>query len=115
MNTTEQIHWVNTGKQLPDDNTTVLVILKNENEPCWPAYVEGGRWFYADGSPIDNPVWWTHMPVGPGSEHIETSPGEKTEIEALRTLIADIKAFDIQNYQLDLPQHIRARIERALL
>ena len=33
----------------------------------------------------------------------------------LLVLLADIKRFDIQNLSLDLPQDIRARIERALL
>ncbi len=33
----------------------------------------------------------------------------------LLTLLADIKRFDIQNLPLDLPQDIRARIERALI
>lgn len=33
----------------------------------------------------------------------------------LLQLLADIKRFDIQNLSLDLPQDIRARIERALI
>lgn len=33
----------------------------------------------------------------------------------LLELLADIKRFDIQNLSLDLPQDIRARIERALI
>lgn len=33
----------------------------------------------------------------------------------LLQLLRDIKQFDIQNLALDLPQDIRARIERALI
>jgi len=33
----------------------------------------------------------------------------------LLALLSDIKQFDIQNLSLDLPQDIRARIERALV
>lgn len=43
------------------------------------------------------------------------SPGAVREMQAeLLSLLADIKRFDVQNYSLDLPQDIRARIERAL-
>ena len=38
-----------------------------------------------------------------------------TEVDRLRELLRDIKKFDIDNFSLDLPQDIRARIERALI
>jgi hypothetical protein len=41
-----------------------------------------------------------------------TDDGE--DIVRLKNLLSDIKRFDIQNYALDLPQDIRARIELAL-
>lgn len=35
-------------------------------------------------------------------------------VRKLLDLIADIRAFDIENYSLDLPQDIRARIQAVL-
>jgi hypothetical protein len=69
----EKINWIPAGVKLPDAETTVLVIVSNENEPCWPAYIsENDQWFYADGTPIvnDSPVYWAHMPGGPFSDPI---------------------------------------------
>ena len=38
----------------------------------------------------------------------------RAEVERLCELLSDIKKFDIENNSLDLPQEIRARIQRAL-
>ncbi|MGZ4953604.1 MAG: DUF551 domain-containing protein [Methylobacter sp.] len=69
----EKINWVSVADRLPDAEETVLVFLKNANEPCWPGYIgENDVWFYADGLPIvnDQPSYWAHMPGGPGAEPI---------------------------------------------
>jgi hypothetical protein len=69
----EKINWVSVADRLPDAEETVLVFVKNANEPCWPAYIsESDEWFYADGTPIanDSPTDWAHMPGGPGAEPI---------------------------------------------
>jgi len=62
----EKIHWAEASERLPDADTTVLCCWQDaSDEPTWPGYTDGERWFSADGMPAPAPAFWAHMPGGP--------------------------------------------------
>jgi len=62
----EQITWIPVVKQLPDDDTTVLLYHPDASEPVWPGYRDGRRWKTAEGL-IIVPTRWAEMPEGPAA------------------------------------------------
>ena len=67
MGLSEIIEWHDATKDLPDEDTTVLIIAGGDVE-AWPGYLDGDTWRVADGMPVDTPViYWAHLPQGPQS------------------------------------------------
>lgn len=60
----ELIEWHRADEALPDSDTTVLVIVGGDVE-SWPGYLDGDEWRNAEGFPLENVVFWAHMPEGP--------------------------------------------------
>ena len=67
----EQINWIQTKKQLPDDEIMVLANHPLLDEPVWLAYHltddnNKSAWFSADGTPIAPGIVlaWAHLPQG---------------------------------------------------
>jgi hypothetical protein len=63
------VHWKDAGKELPDDEMTVLVALVDGE--VWAGWHEDGRWWYVtgEGERVEfNPqvVWWADFPAPPG-------------------------------------------------
>lgn len=59
--------WIPLTERLPDDDITVLVAVKDVDEPVWLAYHDEHGWFSAtDGVPLTALVThWRQMPEGP--------------------------------------------------
>lgn len=62
----EIIEWHEPGEQLPDAETTVLIIMGGEVD-AWMGYFEGERWVDVTGFPIAAPIYWAHLPEGPAA------------------------------------------------
>lgn len=63
----ELIEWFNPAGQMPDADTTVLLIVGGDVEAC-VGYHDGERWIEVTGIPIGAPVvCWAHMPEGPAA------------------------------------------------
>lgn len=60
----EYIRWHHTTEQLPDADTTVLIIQGGDVD-AFVGWLDGDQWRFADGMPCDNVLWWAHMPEGP--------------------------------------------------
>jgi hypothetical protein len=66
----EVIVWKLAEETQPDDGAMVLLNVAPycgvyEGEPVWPGYLEGGTWFWADGSEVaSDVVAYAEMPVG---------------------------------------------------
>lgn len=60
----ELIEWFRVGNTLPDSDTTVLVIQGGDVD-VWPGYLDGDVWRNADGFPLEDVLFWAHMPEGP--------------------------------------------------
>lgn len=62
----ETITWHDATRELPDDDTTVLVQSPDSSEPVWPGFHDELGWHHAE-----NPVStitvtaWAHLPTGP--------------------------------------------------
>jgi len=71
---TEQIDWMATCTELPDEQVTVLLFSKDAGgEPVWLGYLDeltahGYVWRSVDGTYIDNVTHWAEMPCGPRSK-----------------------------------------------
>jgi hypothetical protein len=70
--TSEQINWIATADELPDEGITVLLFHPDEDEPIWPGYFDeitahGYLWRSASGSEITGVTHWAEMPAGPSS------------------------------------------------
>jgi len=60
----ELIEWFRADEVLPDTDTTVLVIQGGEVE-SWPGYLDGEQWRNAESFPLNNVLFWAHLPEGP--------------------------------------------------
>nr|WP_067512531.1 DUF551 domain-containing protein [uncultured Acidovorax sp.] len=112
------MEWIKLTDRMPnpDEHGRVLIYTEGydfNGEQVFDVKAETlNECFYAD--PEDQPEvcrhasHWTAHPRN-AALHPTGQQGD------LLTLLADIKRFDIQNLSLDLPQDIRARIERALI
>ncbi len=56
--------WIDAGKELPDAETTVLVCIRNADEPVWLGYYNGEEWKDVEGMAIDV-THWAEMPLPP--------------------------------------------------
>jgi hypothetical protein len=67
MSNKEIIAWIDASKELPDDNITVLLFLKEASEPVWTVHHEDNNWHYSEGYVIrsGSVTHWAHMPSGP--------------------------------------------------
>ncbi len=63
---TETIIWHDCAKQMPDDDTAVLLHMPElDGDSVWPGYHDGDEgWTLADGMPAPTVARWAHMPVG---------------------------------------------------
>jgi hypothetical protein len=43
--------WIPVADRLPDDELTVLIALKDSDEPVWLGYHDADGWFSADAMP----------------------------------------------------------------
>ncbi len=68
MNLTEKIYWHPVGDQLPDDDTTVLIIIGGEVE-SFMGFLDADQWRLADGMPVDGVLYWAELPGGPVADH----------------------------------------------
>ena len=112
------MEWIKLTDRMPnpDEYDRVLIYTEGHDfngEQVFDVKAETlNECLYAD--PDDQPevckcaTHWTTRPC----TGISASPTQHGE---LLKLLADIKRFDIQNLSLDLPEDIRARIERALI
>ncbi|WP_153110095.1 hypothetical protein [Propionivibrio limicola] len=63
---TEEIVWHRADIAMPDSDETVLVRIDDEEEePVWLGYHDGDRWLNVDGYPINAVICWAKMPEGP--------------------------------------------------
>lgn len=63
---TETIQWHDAKRDLPDSDSTVLIIPGGEVE-AWTGYLDGEQWRYVDGMPCSSVIWWADIPEGPQS------------------------------------------------
>jgi len=61
--TTETLTRHRVADKLPDDDMTVLL---NRDGETWVGYLEGEDWLGQDGFYCEAPLFWSHMPEGPG-------------------------------------------------
>lgn len=67
----EIIEWFDPAEQMPDSDTTVLLIISGDPETSL-GYHDGTTWLEAlgvmDGFPImDDVLFWAHLPEGPAA------------------------------------------------
>jgi len=56
------VNWIGVDTALPDSDTTVLVSLRNNDEPVWLGFHNGEMWFSVDAIAIDV-THWAEMPA----------------------------------------------------
>lgn len=62
----EAIRWRAVTDELPDADETVLVCLRDHNEPVWLGFLDVDGWYLSDGDPVfDQVTHWAPMPGGP--------------------------------------------------
>jgi hypothetical protein len=60
------VTWIPAADRLPDDELTVLIALKDSDEPVWLGYHDADGWYSADGMPQkENVTHWAPMPEAP--------------------------------------------------
>lgn len=64
MSMTETVVWHDAAHDLPDSDTTVMIIVGGDVE-AWPGYLDGTQWRSADGMPVDRVIYWADMLEGP--------------------------------------------------
>lgn len=65
-NPIEQLTWIDTDDQFPDDDLEVLIFTPDEIQPVHTGYVSDGEWFYANGLEVESKVVaYCEMPCGP--------------------------------------------------
>lgn len=60
---TEPLTFYEPAERMPDSDLTVLVRLRNNEEPVWLGYWSGEEWLDLDGVPVEM-VRWADMPEG---------------------------------------------------
>lgn len=60
---TETITFHDVTERLPATDDTVIVRLRNNEEPVWLGYHDGEQWRDTDGQPVEV-VRWAERPVG---------------------------------------------------
>ena len=112
------MQWIQLPDRMPhlDEHDRVLIYTEGSDfngEQVFDVKAETlNECFYAD--PEDQPEVCkhaTHWAVHPRDAGLHPTRQQ----DDLLALLADIKRLDAQNLSLDLPQDIRARIERALI
>jgi hypothetical protein len=64
----EELKWISTLEEMPDEDITVLIRTDNEDDPVWFGYYESDEhgWRFVDGGSVPNTVeYWADMPEGP--------------------------------------------------
>lgn len=62
----EQIRWRAVAEARPDADETVLVCLRDHDEPVWLGFLDVDGWYLVDGAPVfDQVTHWAQMPGGP--------------------------------------------------
>lgn len=63
---TEIIVWHDVNEQKPDEETTVMLSHRDQNEPVWLGYLHDGFWFEIQGGllPQKSVTHWALMPLG---------------------------------------------------
>lgn len=113
------MQWVKLTDRMPsqDEHGRVLIYTEGydfNGEQVFDVKAETlNECFYAD--PEDQPEVCKHATHWAAHPSGTALPPTRQQQGNLLELLADIKRFDIQNLSLDLPQDIRARIERALI
>jgi len=59
----ETIQWIDVNKQMPDDETTVLVY--GPMLEVWLGHHEYDYWLSIDGVKMNQITHWAHVPQGP--------------------------------------------------
>lgn len=63
---TETITWHDATRELPDDDTTVLVQSPLGSEPVWPGFHDENGWHHVECAITTITVTaWADMPTGP--------------------------------------------------
>jgi len=58
------VEWVDTSKQLPDDDMTVLIAL--DDGEVWTGFMDSGVWRYVSADAIEGTVThWAAFPAPP--------------------------------------------------
>lgn len=58
--------WVPVTERLPDDELTVLVAIKDSDEPVWLGYHDADGWMNVDAMPLGGAVThWMPLPQEP--------------------------------------------------
>lgn len=58
--------WIPVAERLPDDEITVLIALKHDDEPVWLGFHDESGWYSVDATPLrDRVTHWKPMPEGP--------------------------------------------------
>lgn len=110
--------WIKLADRMPNPDEYGRVLIYTEGydfngEQVFDVKAESlNECFYAD--PEDQPEVCRHATHWAAHPSNALLPPIRQQGDLL-ALLADIKRFDIQNLSLDLPQDIRARIERALI
>lgn len=113
------MQWIKLTDTMPnlDEHGRVLIYTEGfdfNGEQVFDVKAETlNECFYAD--PEDQPEVCKHATHWAAHPSGTALPPTRQQQGNLLELLADIKRFDIQNLSLDLPQDIRARIERALI
>jgi hypothetical protein len=61
----ELIEWIQTAKELPDEDLTVMVVVDGSSEVLLGS-LNDAKWYYESGFRISAKVThWAEMPIGP--------------------------------------------------
>lgn len=60
--------WIPCDERLPDDEITVLIAVRDDDEPVWLGWHDEFGWHSADAGPLgDKVTHWRPIPAGPES------------------------------------------------
>jgi hypothetical protein len=60
---TEALNFYEPAERMPDSDLTVILRLRNNEEPVWLGFHDGEEWRDLDGQPVEV-VRWAELPVG---------------------------------------------------
>lgn len=60
---TELLNFYEPAERMPDSDLTVILRLRNNEEPVWLGFHDGEAWRDLDGMPVEV-VRWAELPVG---------------------------------------------------